>query len=246
MAKRLFRAKDAHRTFYRVMRIKSHYSLAIRGRAWLCRPRSSDAYVFGQIFVGREYRCLDEVPEPALIIDCGANVGYSTVYFLNRFPKSHVIAVEPDPANFKLLLENTMAYPGRVTAVCSGVWSHETGLVMNDQIFGDGREWARTVRPSQYDEKPDFVAADIGSLLAKSDFPRISILKMDIEGAEAVVFASNYEAWIKRVDNIVIELHGEECERIFRRAVEHEGFIFDRCDELTVCTRPTRALEAAS
>ena len=64
-----------------------------------CRPKTTDIRVFRQIYVSREYRCLDEVRDAGLIIDCGANVGYSSAYFLTRFPKSYLIAIEPDPGN---------------------------------------------------------------------------------------------------------------------------------------------------
>ena len=51
-----------------------------------CRAHTSDLGVFRQIFIDREYRCLDDVQEPRLIVDCGANVGYASAYFLARHP----------------------------------------------------------------------------------------------------------------------------------------------------------------
>jgi hypothetical protein len=42
-----------------------------------CRAGSSDLYVFRQIFVEREYGCLDNIDDARLVVDCGANVGYS-------------------------------------------------------------------------------------------------------------------------------------------------------------------------
>src|ERR1700722_1799095 len=47
---------------------------------------SSDMDVFNQIFVEDEYACVRDIDSPALIFDLGANVGYSTAYFLNAFP----------------------------------------------------------------------------------------------------------------------------------------------------------------
>src|ERR1700733_12545752 len=43
-----------------------------------CRAGTSDQRVFNQIFVKREYQCLDDVASADLILDCGANVGYSS------------------------------------------------------------------------------------------------------------------------------------------------------------------------
>jgi hypothetical protein len=81
---------------------------------------------------------------------------------------------------------------------------------------------------------------DIGTILDRSGFERISILKMDIEGAERLVFESNYERWLSRVDNIVIDLEDAECERVFQRAIASEGFEVSTCDCQRVCLRPQR------
>lgn len=202
-----------------------------------CRPNASDIDVFNDIFVYREYRCLDNIDEAGLIVDCGANVGYSSAYLLGRFPKARVIAIEPDPANFAMLEANLAPYKGRVRAVCSAVWSHPVGLVLSEATFGDGREWSRQVRRAKPNESSTITATDIGTLLRESGYERISILKIDIEGAESIVFSSNYEKWIEKVDNIVIELHGEACQSIFMRAISSQNFMISQCDELTVCKR---------
>ncbi|OYY92907.1 MAG: hypothetical protein B7Y41_14225 [Hydrogenophilales bacterium 28-61-23] len=202
-----------------------------------CRPDTSDLGVFDQIFIKREYECLDDVVDPGLIIDCGGNVGYSSAYFLTRFRQARLIAVEPDPDNFKILKENLNPYGDRFEALCSGIWSHPAGLVLSEEEFGDGREWARTVREARDGEEAAMTAVDIGSLLDNSGFDRISILKIDIEGAETVVFGSNFELWINRVDNLVIELHSDECRSVFMNAIDGLGFKLTHSGELTVCKR---------
>jgi hypothetical protein len=82
---------------------------------------------------------------------------------------------------------------------------------------------------------------DIGTILDRSGFDRISILKMDIEGAERLVFESNYERWLSRVDNMVIDLEDAECERVFQSAIANEAFEVSTCDHQRVCRRPRRA-----
>jgi FkbM family methyltransferase len=208
-------------------------SKLVKSRLWF-RPHSSDHAVFFQIFVHRDYRCLDCAGDVSLIVDCGANVGYTSVYLLNRFPKAYVIAVEPDPETFAILKANLTPYPGRYRAICSAVWSHSAGLVFSGQ---PGAEWSQSVRLAHDSEPSNVKAIDIGTLLEESGAERISILKIDIEGAESAVFSSNYEHWLKRVDNLVIELHGEKCRSIFETAIAAENFVMSQRGELTVCTR---------
>jgi 16S rRNA C1402 N4-methylase RsmH len=102
--------------------------------------------VFRQIFVELEYQPLDDVRDVQLIVDCGANVGYSSAFFLTQFPKAHVIAIEPDPDNFSLLEKNLAPYKGRFRAIQSAIWSKPTRLALSEERMIPGWEWARTVR----------------------------------------------------------------------------------------------------
>jgi FkbM family methyltransferase len=203
------------------------------------RAHTSDISAFSQIFVEREYCCLDEVIDADLIIDCGAYVGYSSAYFLSRFPQCSLIAIEPDPQNFELLATNLSPYENRARIVRAGVWSHQSRLVMSESRFGDGREWSRQVRECRPDEYSNLTGLDLGGILEESGHKNISILKVDIEGAEAVVFSHNYESWIEKVDNIVIELHRNSrfgnATDTFMNAIEGRDFVITRCGELTCC-----------
>lgn len=203
-----------------------------------CRAATSDAAVFSQIFVHREYRCLDDVPSADFIIDCGANVGYSAAYFLTRYPESFLLCIEPDPGNFVALESNLRPYRERAKALRAAVWSGKTRVVLSDEEFRDGREWARTVREATEEGNSSTIEAiDIGSLIREYRRARVSILKIDIEGAEAAVFSKDASEWIDKVDNLVIELHGPHCEKAFHEAIDGHGYTLSRCDELTVCKR---------
>ncbi len=205
------------------------------------RSHTSDGQVFYQVFARLEYACVDDMSDVSLMIDCGANVGYSSAYFLSRFPDAKLIAVEPDPGNFKMLLHNLEPFGSRVRLIQSGIWSRSCGLVISEEKYADGREWAIQVRETKPGETPQMMAVDMGTLLRESGQSRISILKIDIERAEAIVFASNFESWIGKVDNLVIELHDEECQRIFFKAVEGQPFNISHSGELTVCRRRNAA-----
>jgi FkbM family methyltransferase len=221
------------------------YSRHARHPLW-CRGGTSDLEVFRQIFLEREYSCLDEARGVDLVIDCGANVGYSSAYFLTRFPGCRVIAVEPDAGNFAACRKNLAPYGDRVRVVRSGIWSQPTGLKISEIPYRDGREWAVQVRPTRDGETPDMQAIDIGTLLAESGRRRISILKIDIEAAERFVFAENYRHWLDAADNLVIELHDEECAAVFFRAIRGLPLRVWQCGELTVCRREQLAAARAA
>ncbi|HXX80341.1 MAG TPA: FkbM family methyltransferase [Thermodesulfovibrionales bacterium] len=201
------------------------------------RPGTSDLYVFRQVFGDREYGCLDDCLEPKLIIDCGANVGYTSAYFLSRFPSATVIAVEPDAENCSLALRNLAPYRGRFSLIKAGVWSSQTYLTITRESCGHGKEWGRCVRPAREGEDSSIKAIDIGTLLKESRWQVISILKIDVEGSETAIFTDNYRSWIERVENLIIELHGKHCEDTFFRAIKGIPFVVSKNGELTICRK---------
>jgi FkbM family methyltransferase len=243
---------DWYRSALQSLGVSSLIRLQIQKRFWLsnlskltsktlsypvfARPNTSDFLVFDQIFVEREYRCLDEIKKPKLVVDCGANVGYSSVYFLSKYPECFVIAVEPDANNFAILEKNLSFYRGRYDAIQAALWPRAEKLQFNNLFSNVGQEWARRVEkvaPSvQLSEHIKTV--DIGTLIKRSRFDRVSILKIDIEGAEGELFSSAIE-WLDLVDNIVIELHGQECHDAFFRAIRGRRFSISTRGELTVC-----------
>ena len=103
-----------------------------------------------------------------------------------------------------------------------------------------GWEWARTVREAKEGESQTIMATDVGTLLKESEFDRISILMIDIEGAEAIVFSSNYQEWLPKVDNLAIELHDEECSSTFFKAIAGQNFEVSKSKELVLCKRRPR------
>ncbi|MEM7552775.1 MAG: FkbM family methyltransferase [Cyanobacteria bacterium P01_A01_bin.84] len=201
---------------------------------WL-RYGTSDPGILYQIFLFQEYSCLDDLSAPKLIIDAGANVGFSSVYFLNKYPNAHVIAIEPDKSNFDIARKNLSYYQPRALLINAGIWSHDTKLIVER---GNGRnECGFQVRECFENEKSEVNALGIDSLLKNSGFETIDLLKIDIEGSETILFSENHQNWLNKVKNIVIELHGEECEEKFFRALSTYNYELSNYGELTVCKR---------
>lgn len=208
---------------------------------------SSDLSVFRQIFQFHEYACMRDMPEPRVIFDLGANVGYASVYFLSRYPTVRVLAVEPDPGNFEQCRRNLAPYGDRAQVLLGAIWSRSCKLALSPGTFRDGREWSIQVREGDEIEKDVTVNAwDIPSLLQLAGADSIDLLKIDVERSELEVFNGDSAAWLPKVRNICIELHGPDCEEAFTKALA--PFDFDSCSsgELTIARNIQRRPPSSS
>jgi FkbM family methyltransferase len=211
------------------------YQLKSRDAKWplLCRPGTSDRAVFSQIFIEGQYGDLPRRGDEKLILDCGANVGYASALFLSRYPEAHVIAIEPEPENYQILVRNMKPYGERVTTIQAAVWPRVARL----GIASGTRGWDAHVEETTDLDAQAVRAIDMPSLLALMPGYRVDILKVDIEGAEEVLFAEETERWIDYIDVCAAELHGGKCEKAFHRVYSQEFFETYSRGELTVAVR---------
>lgn len=174
------------------------------------RPDSTDMDVFHQVFVAQEYNS-ENLPNSArYIMDLGANIGLSTAFFAIRYPDAQIVAVEPDRDNFALLSANTRQFGRCVTTREVAVWTHD-GTISLQKADSDGSDlgaWGvRTVETAARRSNQSQVACvSMRSLLGRSGFPRIDVLKVDIEGAELELFTGPVD-WLANVDCVVVETH---------------------------------------
>lgn len=204
-------------------------SLSIDGNPIYYRTGTPDKEVIGEMLVTEEYDIVEcDLRSPALIVDCGAYAGYSTLYFLQKYKKAHVIAVEPDDDNFEICRLNLQPYGNRLTLVHGAVWPESARLVLHRGELADGREWATMVKAPAAGETPDVTGVTLESLLAQTGFAEIDLLKMNIECSEEAVFSRHYGAWLPRVRNMILQLHDERAEDVFFRAMADRGFLMAR------------------
>jgi FkbM family methyltransferase len=195
-----------------VLRIPGYaHPLFIRG------GQSSDAIALYEVLVTQEYAIGAKLDSPAFIIDGGANVGMASLYFLNRYPASRVVAVEPDDTNLELCRMNLAPYGSRVTLIHGAIWKSGGRLTLEAGL----QEWVSRVRD---DQSGSVEALTMGSLIALGD-GKVDLLKLDIEGSELEVFGPEAQEWLPKVRNIAIELHGEDRKDRFFAALH--GYQYD-------------------
>jgi FkbM family methyltransferase len=115
------------------------------------------------------------------ILDLGANIGLSVLYFKRRFPHAQVVAYEADPEIFAYLERNITVNGAAqgVTLVNRAVWDRDETL----RFWSEGADGGRIEEGAGVATK-ELQAVDIATALAGQSF---DFIKMDIEGAESRV-----------------------------------------------------------
>jgi FkbM family methyltransferase len=145
--------------------------------------------------------------EPRVILDAGAYTGLSTIYLANKYPSAQIFAVEPDPANFRLLKRNVASYD-RIRPIHAALWFEDSQLMLRTRPEGHWASSVHALGPETKGPRPSRAVAAIciETLKARFGLERIDLLKVDIEGAEKELFEHSI-GWIDEVGAIFIELH---------------------------------------
>jgi FkbM family methyltransferase len=155
------------------------------------------------------------------IIDAGANMGAATVWFSRQFPAAHIIAIEPDSDNARVIREN-VAQLTNVTLV-EGAIGADSGFVSLENTETESNA-IRTVRHSGDCGVRVYTVDDLLKLV---DRATPFIFKIDIEGFERDLFSKNTD-WVSRPDVIIVEphdwlLHGKQTSAGFQKALGDIG-----------------------
>jgi FkbM family methyltransferase len=210
---------------------------ALRHPVWL-RPGTTDALVFESNLARQAYGCVPAPRAARFIVDAGANVGFASAYFLNRFPDAVVVALEPEPANFALAQRNLEPYGARVALLQQALWYEATTLHLQAAPREDSA--AITAEPAAGDV--ECAGIDPMTLLERAGVARIDILKMDIEGAEVELFSHHPERWLEHTDVLVMEVHGAAAKRVVYDVMARLPFRVAQSRELHVFVRaPVRS-----
>lgn len=222
---------------YRFQNIYTYFKyLAIRNKYGKLDLRifDSDLRVFKQIFLDQVYHFFPDNFEPSVIIDAGSNIGFSSIWFANKFPKSRIISIEPEVNNFHLLEKNTRKYTN-IFPLNVGLW-YKDGFL--DIVSGTTGSWGfETIEKFESTNSKSIKSKSINTICEHFEIDSIDLLKIDIEGAEMDLFLNNPEEWLRKVKILMIETHERKrkgsTDLIFR-IMKAEGFIRFETSELSI------------
>lgn len=199
-------------------------ALTINGYHIHIRTNSRDLDVAISSFYEREYEYIT-LSDPKTIVDAGANIGTSSIFFATKYPDARIYAIEPEAGNYELLRLNTRNY-GNIIPIHAAIWGEKCTRSIQNRFTG---HWGYTVSETANESTPtgqEIICLTIKSLINKYRIKKIDLLKMDIEGGEKNVL-ENSKSWIGHVDTMTVELHDRicmGCDRAFYLATK--DFVF--------------------
>lgn len=166
---------------------------------------------------------LSELRDDDVFYDVGAFTGLYTCFAVNALPDENVVAFEPNPSNLERLRRN-VAYNGS-PRILEMVLSDASGTVEFDNPTRARANWGArgSIAPdADAGEEAITVEAHTGDeLVERSELPAPTVVKIDVEGAEALV-----------IEGMADVLASDRCRRVYcevhresegRRSVESFG-----------------------
>jgi FkbM family methyltransferase len=168
------------------------------------RNHTSDYATMVSCFLCGYHRPLRPLPPNPVILDLGANVGYTMLDFRFHHPGARIIGVELDARNLELARRNV---EGLGMELVHAAVFHRDGEIAYDAAAAFDAFQARAARGGEH-PSARVPALTMGTLMRRLGVTRADYVKVDIEGAEKALFLEGDLAWLDRVGQISIELHG--------------------------------------
>jgi len=156
---------------------------------------------YRELFVDELYKFNPKVNGGGIILDCGANMGLSVLYFSLNYPDHEIIAFEPEEAIFNVLEENVKTFGLKnVRLYQKAVWTKEETLTFHS----DGGMGGRVNNVYKKSNQP---IKNVETVVLKDYLSdKVDFLKIDIEGAEVEVLKA-CKGHLGQVQHLFFEYH---------------------------------------
>lgn len=155
-------------------------------------------YAYQEIFEKEIYR-FNSFSDTPNIVDCGANIGLSILYFKKLYPNANITAIEADARIFTYLCKNVALLEDNSLKLIQKAVSSNDGEMM---FTHEGADAGRELMMGEY--TGDFTRVT-SCRLDHLIQDQVDFLKMDIEGAEVESLLAS--RLLSNVKNLFVEYH---------------------------------------
>ncbi len=197
-----------------------------------------DVHLISNIYIQKVYDYL--FTEPTIVVDIGANVGYSAIWFAKNDFVKKVYAFEPVKPTYDQALESVQLNPSFSNKVdfrnigvsdrnqTSSILYFKDHHTISSVLFTDPRKITTSGKP------PSSVTIDLVNV--KTIFDEIityqdqqncrMVMKIDCEGSEYAIFDKfDTKIW-NAIDVILMEVHGEHYRDLLKKLAYHGFEVF--------------------
>jgi len=189
-------------------------------RLHLRSNNGADAFVHSEVFENQYYR-LPLRFAPATILDLGANIGLSAIYFARCYPESRIACVEPMPENVRLLIRNLKENAIEADVIAAAI-DVKDGVVAIERGAADYGHRIAAAAASAV--SLEVASVSVPAIQRRLGWDRIGLVKIDIEGHESVLLSQACE-WLADVDALCVEYHHHFAEAELGRLARQFGFL---------------------
>lgn len=171
------------------------------------RPESpSDFLVIREIWCENVYEVYDgDIDDTGVVVDIGANIGTFSIYCGTIRPEkiTKVIAVEPEPHNYELLVKNIEQnnLKGIVVPVKKAITAKD-----GDLVFITDEHGGSNIIDKDKSNNSSVRTLTLDTLLKENGVEFVDVLKIDIEGAETDIILSATKATLNLCRYITVEI----------------------------------------
>jgi FkbM family methyltransferase len=158
------------------------------------------------VLQGESYPALDQTLDVQVVLDVGANVGASTVWFSHLFPGAVIHAFEPAPAPFRLLVRNTSELAG-VHCHRFGLFSEDGTATLHDGSMDSGMA-SIAPNPLTLKQGQPVELRSIAGWLDDTGTTRVDVIKIDTEGCELPILRG-LRGRLASIALVYVEYHSE-------------------------------------
>jgi len=164
-------------------------------------------FLIEEIFENESYFFETENDTP-FIIDCGAHIGISVLYFKHKFPGARILAFEPDKNSFDILQENVKRNNLVHVQLVNKAVSDFSGEAIMYGDFSRNAESVGNTLKQKWGAREGFSQnhVEVTNLLPYIGSSRVDYLKLDVEGTELEVLRQ-IEPHMKQIKKFFIEFH---------------------------------------